>query len=108
MKCSWSTSELNLQLDDQVSDDLIMHLNGCNPFCNGENITALRTHIDRGDAFRYIHQQVIYLFVMSNSFKVVHIQLHCSSITRKIGNGKIPITIGKRDDILDIDCDILR
>lgn len=104
MKCSWSTSELNLQLDDQVSDDLIMHLNGCNPFCNGENITALRTHIDRGDAFS-IYPSASNLFICDEQFiqSCTHPVALFKYYEKKIGNGKIPITIGKRDDILDIE-----
>jgi len=104
VKCSWSASELILHLDNQVSDDLIMHLNGCNPFHKGETIADLRTHIDNEDSFS-IYPATSNLFICDDQF----IQSCTNPISlfkyyeKKIGNGKTPISVSKHDDIFDVD-----
>lgn len=67
MKCSWSASELNLHLRNQVSDNLIMYLNGCNPSHNGESIMDLKAHINNDQSFS-IYPATSNLFICDDQF----------------------------------------
>ncbi len=104
MKCSWSASELNLHLENQVSDNLIMYLNGCNPSHNGESIMDLKAHINNDQSFS-IYPATSNLFICDDQF----IQSCTNPIAlfkyyeKKIDNEKTPITLGKHNDIFDIE-----
>ncbi len=104
MKCSWSASELNLLLDNKISDELIMHLNECSPFYNGETIPDLKAQIGNGSYFT-IYPADSNLFICDDQFiqSCTHPIALFKYYEKKIGNGKTPITVSKNGDTYDVE-----
>lgn len=103
MKCSWSSSELDLHLDIKVSDELIGHLNECSPLYKNEPIEDLKTHIGNGNSFK-LYPSESNLFICDEQF----IQSCSNPIAlfkyyeKKIGTGRMPVTVAVDNDTLNI------